>query len=72
MAERLTLTIDEVAETTGLSRGAVYRAARSGELPTVRIAGRILVTRDALNKIIEAQAVVDKAGVVADAGNGPR
>ena len=40
---RPTLTVEEAAEVVGISRGAAYQAARTGEIPTLRIGRRILV-----------------------------
>lgn len=40
---RPTLTVEEAAELVGISRGAAYQAARTGEIPTLRIGRRILV-----------------------------
>ena len=50
--ERATYTIDEAAEILGIARSSAYRAARSGELPTIKIGRRILVGRHALADII--------------------
>lgn len=41
--ERPTLTVEETAEILGVSRGAAYKAAQSGEIPTLRIGRRILI-----------------------------
>lgn len=38
-----TMTISEVAVLLGISRSAAYRAADRGEIPTIRIGGRLLV-----------------------------
>jgi excisionase family DNA binding protein len=50
--ERATYTIDEAASIIGISRTSAYRAARSGEIPTIKIGRRILVGRHALADII--------------------
>ena len=47
--ERLTYTIDEAAEMLGISRALAYR---KGVLPTVQIAGRRLVPRKALDRML--------------------
>lgn len=42
--ERATITVEEAGELLGVHRSTAYAAARSGEIPTVRIGkGRILV-----------------------------
>ena len=40
---RLTISIPEAGERLGISRGSAYEAARSGEIPTIRIGRRKLV-----------------------------
>lgn len=40
---RPTLTIEEAGEVLGIGRSLAYEASRTGELPTFRIGGRILV-----------------------------
>lgn len=47
--ERLTYTVEEAAEILGISRALAYR---KGVLPTVQIAGRRLVPRQALSKLL--------------------
>ncbi len=44
-AERLTLTVPEAGELLGIGRAAAYAAARSGELPVLRIGRKVLVPR---------------------------
>jgi excisionase family DNA binding protein len=51
--ERATYTIVEAAEILGIARSSAYRAARTGELPTIKIGRRILVGRQALTDIID-------------------
>ena len=40
---RLALTVNEVAETLGVSRQSVYNALERGDLPSKRLAGRLLI-----------------------------
>jgi len=47
------LTVDQVAVLLGISRGLAFAAARSGELPVVRIGRRILVPRDQLRRMLD-------------------
>jgi excisionase family DNA binding protein len=47
-AERLTLTVDEVAVALGISRSSAYECAKRGEIPTVRFGRRIVVPRRAV------------------------
>lgn len=52
--ERLTYTIEEAAEMLGISRALAYRR---GVLPTVQIAGRRLVPRQLLAKMLAQTGV---------------
>ena len=38
-----TVTVPEAAEVLGISRGVAYEAARTGELPTLRLGRRLVV-----------------------------
>jgi excisionase family DNA binding protein len=42
------LTVVQTAAFLGVSRGLAYEAARTGEIPALRIGRRIVVPRDAL------------------------
>ena len=46
----LTFTIPEAARRLGIGRNTAYEAARTGELPTIRIGKRLLVPRAALER----------------------
>ena len=50
---RLVLTVPEVARALRISRASAYQAARTGELPTIRLGRRILVPRAALEKLVK-------------------
>jgi excisionase family DNA binding protein len=52
----LTMSVEEAANTLGLSRALAYEAVRTGEIPSVRIGRRILVPRAALTKILSQSA----------------
>lgn len=43
----------DVGAILGLSRGTVYAAAKRGDLPTIKVGGRILVPRAALDRLLE-------------------
>lgn len=51
-ADCLTLTIPEAAKRLGLSRNGGYEAARSGEIPSIKIGKRILVPKVALERLL--------------------
>jgi excisionase family DNA binding protein len=42
-AEQLVMSVPEAGEKLGLSRDTSYRAARAGDIPTIKIGGRLLV-----------------------------
>lgn len=47
------LTLDEVQRLLRLSQQTVWRLMKRGELPVVRIGGRVLVRREDLERFIE-------------------
>ena len=48
----LTLTIPETAQLLGISMSKAYEAARLGQIPTIRVGTRILVSRRRLEEIV--------------------
>ncbi len=50
--EKRTYSIPEVAKVLGIGRTAAYEAARTGEIPTIRIGKRILVPDVALERLL--------------------
>lgn len=50
---RRTYTVPEAASILGIGRNAAYEAARTGDLPIIRIGKRILVPALALNRMLE-------------------
>ena len=51
--EKHTFTISEAAEMLGIAKNTVYRAVRRGEIPIVRIGGRLLVAKTAMIRLLE-------------------
>jgi excisionase family DNA binding protein len=51
--ERLTLDVPAAGRVLGLSRNAAYEAVRRGDIPAVKIGGRLLVPRAALMRLLE-------------------
>jgi excisionase family DNA binding protein len=49
---RDTLTVDEAAAVLGIGRSSAYTAARSGDLPVIRIGKRLLVPVGALRRML--------------------
>lgn len=59
-----TLTVEQAGELLGISRRPAYRAARQGEIPTLRLGRRILVPTARLLALLgEAPAQPQAAGV---------
>jgi excisionase family DNA binding protein len=53
---RRTYTIDEAAELLGLGRNSAYLAAQRGDFPVIRIGKRLLVPREALDRLLAGKA----------------
>ena len=51
--ERLCLTVPEVAKKLGLSRNFTYELVKRGELPSTRFGKRIVISKIALEKMLE-------------------
>lgn len=51
-----TMTVPEAAAILGIGRNAAYEAAKTGQIPTIRIGKRILVPRAALDRMLEGGA----------------
>jgi excisionase family DNA binding protein len=55
-AERLAVSVTEAAQMLGISRTLAYRLVRTGELPSRRFQGRIIVP------LVDLRALVDDRG----------
>ena len=53
--ERPVLTVPEAAEYLRISPWTAYERVRSGDIPVLRMGRRILVSRAALEKLLEGQ-----------------
>lgn len=51
--DRLVLSVKEARQQLGLSRGLMYDALRSGQIPSIRIGRRILIPRASLDRLLE-------------------
>jgi len=51
--DELALSVPEASRLLGLGRNSAYEAAARGELPTIRIGGRVLVPRKALDRLLD-------------------
>ena len=50
---RLCLSVPEAAKMLGISRGLAYELARSGQLPAVRLGRRLLISKVALERMLD-------------------
>lgn len=55
---RLTLSVPEAGRVLGLGRNAAYEAARTGAIPVLRIGGKLLVSRPALERMLGLEPTV--------------
>ena len=68
LTENLTISVGEAGEALGgLSRNASYRAVKTGEIPSIRIGGRIVVPTAPLRKMLR----MDEAASFEEAGSAP-
>ena len=51
--DRLTLTVEEAGELLGISRALAYELVRRGELPSLRLGRRIVVSRRRLEELLD-------------------
>jgi len=49
----LVMSVEATAKALHISRNLAYKAARDGRLPCIRIGRRLLVSRRALEKLLE-------------------
>jgi excisionase family DNA binding protein len=62
--EKLTLSAEEIAALTGLSRSGVYALIKDGKLPHVSINDRVLVRRETFERwLVERECVGRQATV---------
>ena len=54
---RMTLTVEEAASILGVGRTLAYQMAREGRLPVIRLGRRLLVSRSALERMLEGEQV---------------
>ena len=50
--QKLTLSVEETRQLLGIGRTAAYEAVRSGEIPSVRVGGRLLVPVASLLRLL--------------------
>lgn len=54
--ESRTMTVEEAGKLLGISRGSAFKAAKNGELPTIRFGRRLVVPTAALNSLLGGAA----------------
>lgn len=59
--KRLTLTVTEAAELLGISRATAYECVRTGEIPSLRLGGRILIPREKFDGLLALEGSGDRA-----------
>jgi excisionase family DNA binding protein len=59
--DRATYTIEQAARVLGISRNLAYACARAGEIPTIKLGGRLVVPKLALERMLEALPVEPQA-----------
>lgn len=52
-----TMSVSEAARMLGVSRNTAYGAARRGEIPCLRIGGRLLVLSDPLGRLLHGEKI---------------
>jgi len=61
--ERQTVTIGEFADVVGIHLNTAYRAAKRGEIPVIRVGGRLLVPKAVLMRILAGDTGTENATV---------
>lgn len=58
---RATITVDELAKVLGIGRRQAYEAVNRGDVPSIRIGQRILISSRVLNQILDSGTVPSRA-----------
>lgn len=56
----ITLTVKEAAKLIGVSTGTIYTMARTGEIPSVKVRGRVLFHREKLEQWLRGELAAAK------------
>jgi excisionase family DNA binding protein len=51
--ERETVTVDEACKALGIGRNTAYEAVKSGEIPSIKIGKRRIISKVALKRLLE-------------------
>lgn len=52
--EKQTYTVEEAAKILGIGRASAYEAVHRGDIPSIRIGGRILVPKERLGRLLSS------------------
>ncbi|MCB1489833.1 MAG: helix-turn-helix domain-containing protein [Bauldia sp.] len=58
---RATMNVDEAAEVLGIGRNAAYEAVSRGEIPSIRLGNRILIPRQAIDRMLGLESTTQAA-----------
>ena len=58
--ESAVLSVNQCAKYLKISRGSAYQGIMTGEIPHIKIGRRILISRRALEKMLEGQQDADQ------------
>ena len=58
---KLTMSVPEAAQRLGIGRNAAYQGVRRGEIPSIKVGGRILVPKRAFDELLSGKAVPHEA-----------
>lgn len=61
--ERQVLSVPEAGEYLGLGKVAAYRAAKRGDMPVIRINGRLRVPKPALARLLNGQPATEPSAL---------
>ncbi len=50
-----TISVGRAAALLGISRASAYNAVRRGELPAIRVGGRVLVLRSGIERLLAGE-----------------
>jgi excisionase family DNA binding protein len=57
-----TVSVPAAGRVLGLGRNAAYRAAKDGSLPSIRVGGRVLVPKRALERLLDGGGAETNGG----------
>jgi excisionase family DNA binding protein len=66
-----TMTVLEAAGLLGISRSSAYNAAKTGEIPTLKIGGRLVVPTAAIRRMLQLDGLDVVEDDVVDDGQAP-